>query len=168
MPYKKGFTLVEILVVIGIIAVLATIVTVAVQPALKKARDAKRKIDLAQIGRFMAGGGSCYQPSAGPGTYDLADLFTEIMAKFPQAAAFISQVPRDPRGGSNSQTFYIYTYSVNEAGQAGCILSANLENAAEPVTISGINQPTPGRGTGVLQAAAPGRNGSDKYFQVSN
>jgi hypothetical protein len=156
------------LTVMGIIAVVATIVAVAVQPALKKARDAKRKFELGQIGRFLAAGGNCYAPNAGPGSYDLAALFTEVTDKYPQAKAMISKVPRDPRGGSDSETFYVYDYAVTADDRPVCSLSANLENAAEPVTLTGIDQPTPGRGTGVFKAASPGRNGSDRFFQVSN
>ncbi|KKS65153.1 MAG: hypothetical protein UV40_C0024G0007 [Parcubacteria group bacterium GW2011_GWA1_42_7] len=46
---KKGFTLVELLVVISIIGLLASILLVAVNPARIKARDAKRIFDLKQI-----------------------------------------------------------------------------------------------------------------------
>ncbi len=44
MKYKKGFTLIEILVVIGIIAVLAAVVLIAINPSrqFKLARDTQR------------------------------------------------------------------------------------------------------------------------------
>ena len=164
MKNRKGFTLIEILTTVAIVAVLATVVMLVAGPARKKGRDAKRKFELAQIGRFMAGS-SCYRPDAGPGEYDLADLFIEITNKSPQIKAMISKVPRDPNGGTDSETFYIYKLS--DDGKK-CVLYANLENESEAVTIKNISEPTPGGGTGVLQSMTEGRNGSNKYFQVSN
>ena len=48
---KKGFTLLELLIVIGILAILATTVTVILNPAelLKQARDSQRLSDLRSI-----------------------------------------------------------------------------------------------------------------------
>jgi prepilin-type N-terminal cleavage/methylation domain-containing protein len=48
---RTGFTLVELLIVVGVIAVLATVVTVALNPAelLKRARDANRIQDMTTI-----------------------------------------------------------------------------------------------------------------------
>jgi len=43
---KKGFTLLEILVVIGIIAIIVAVVSVSYSTAQRKARDAKRQGDL--------------------------------------------------------------------------------------------------------------------------
>lgn len=48
---KKGFTLVELLIVIAIIGILVTIVVIAINPLqlLNNARDARRRSDLNQI-----------------------------------------------------------------------------------------------------------------------
>jgi len=46
---KKGFTLVELLVVIAIIAILSTLSVVALNSARTKARDARRLSDIKQI-----------------------------------------------------------------------------------------------------------------------
>lgn len=157
-----GFTLIELLVVIAIIAILGSILFVSLGGATKKARDVKRKADLSQIGRWLSAS-SCYLPSAGAGDYDILSLVEELKIKYPQLASYASQIPKDPKSGTASEAFY--RYAVTAAG-ANCALYANLEQDTEPVTLPNLTAPTPGGGTGVLQALASGWNGTNKYFQV--
>ncbi len=162
IKYKSGFSLIELLVSIAIIAVLATLAAVYLLPARTTARDAKRKIDIAQIGRFLASG--CYLPEAGAGDYDAADLLAELKVKYPDYAGYVSHPPYDPKLGSASQTYYHYAVTADNK----CVLYANLEKPDEPVTLPNITAPTPAGGTGVLATPTPGWNGTNKYFQYSN
>lgn len=161
---SSGFTLIELLVVIAVIGLLVTISVVSLGTVTKKSRDTKRKADLSQIGRFLSSS-SCFLPNAGMGEYDIADLFDELIIKYPQYSGFISHVPRDPKIGTESESYYHYL--VSEEGKK-CAIYANLENADEPVTIGSLSSPTPGGGTGVLQGSNVGWNNTNKYFQVSN
>ncbi|MFA5136909.1 MAG: prepilin-type N-terminal cleavage/methylation domain-containing protein [Patescibacteria group bacterium] len=50
---KKGFTLLEMLIVLGIIAVIITIASVSYSTAQKKSRDSRRKSDLKVVQNAM-------------------------------------------------------------------------------------------------------------------
>lgn len=158
---KNGFTLIELLVTVAIIGVLASILFVALGGGREKARDAKRKLEIAQFGRFLSLG--CYMPDGGGGEYDVAIIASELKIKYPQQAQFVANVPRDPKIGSESETFY--KYIVSSDGKH-CVLYTNLENENEQVTLTSISMATPGGGTGVFQAGSLGWNDTDKYFQV--
>ncbi len=159
-----GFSLLEIIVVTAIIGVIASIILVALSGVRAKGRDAKRKIEIAQIGRFMSGA-SCFMPQSGAGEYDLVPLASELAARYPQYAQYVSNVPRDPSVGTEIESYY--RYMVSEDGLK-CALWANLENADEPVTNFRISAPTAGGGTGVFEGGVEGWNGTTKYYQVSN
>jgi len=159
---QKGFSLIELLVVIAIIAILSTIAYMSLGNATVKSRDTKRKADISQVGR-MLGAIDCYVPAAGVGDYDLSDLAAELAIKYPQYSKYTSQLPRDPKSGSALASGY--RYGVAAGGH--CVVYANLENAAEPVTLSGLSAPAPGSGSGTLQAASAGANGTRIYYQVS-
>ena len=161
MKSNYGFTLVELLVVISIIAILAGIVFSAVGGTRVKALDARRKAEISQIGQFLKL--NCFVPDSGVGDYDLLPIIQEIKTKNPQYA---NQIPslKDPSSGTSVTSNY--RYIVSSGGQ--CALYANLQEESERVTLPSISTPTPGGGTGVFQAGSAGWNGSTKYFQVSS
>lgn len=160
---RKAFTLVELLVVVAIIAVLATVVIVALGPARTNARDTLRKAQLNEMGKFLLASGTCYAPQDGPGDYDLKTLYDQAVVSNPQIAQFLSAAPRDPKSGSATQSGFRYAY---DAG-GHCALYANLEKADAPVDLPALTAPTPGGGTGTLKASALGPNGTDRYYQIA-
>ncbi len=90
---KKGFTLVELLVVIAVIGVLAAVVLVAINPAKKlaQARDAQRKSGIQQISTAI----STYYTQKTSYSAALADLVTNGELK---------NLPKDPTGVDFSYT----------------------------------------------------------------
>ncbi len=91
---KKGFTLLEMLVVIGIIAILVGLGTTSYSTAQKKARDAKRKSDLKAIQnaleQYYSICGYQYPTPLG------SNSFTSINCPTPQAT-IMPTVPVDPK-----------------------------------------------------------------------
>jgi prepilin-type N-terminal cleavage/methylation domain-containing protein len=158
---KNAFTLIEILVVIAIVAILATIVGTSLFGVRDRARDAKRMNDLNQIGRFLTFG--CLMPDAGAGEYDLKLLLNEFRTKYPQYASQIPDI-KDPKTGTDPVSNYKYIIDASN----NCVLYANLEREDEKITLPGINVPTPHGGKGVFEGLSVGWNGSKKFFQISN
>lgn len=155
--------MIEVLVVISIVGILAAFVLASAFNVTGRARDARRKAEITQIGKFLIL--SCYLPDEyGEGKYDLISLVNKILIKYPQQSKFLSNIPKDPKTGTETESRYVYT--VTDDGKK-CALYANLENSSEAVTLS-ITVPTPGGGIGVLEANSSGWNGSPLYFQYSN
>jgi prepilin-type N-terminal cleavage/methylation domain-containing protein len=118
---KQGFTLIEILVVIAIIGILASVALVGLGPVQKKGRDARRISDLRQIQTalelYFTKNGS-YPPSG----------FSNMEEALTGGSIGIKSIPHDPKAGQD------YEYgSTNDNNSPSYTLGAHLEDENNPV-----------------------------------
>jgi prepilin-type N-terminal cleavage/methylation domain-containing protein len=121
----RGFTLIEILVVIAIIGLIAGTVTAALNSARAKGRDARRLRDIKQVAIALeqyadATGAYPVQTTATAGAA-AAVLGTALSSLSP---TYIDALPADPQSPT-----YKYYYVTSASGLSYCI-GIRLENAA--------------------------------------
>lgn len=130
---QKGFTLIEVLIVIAMIAVLSTIVLIGLGPSRKIGRDARRVADLRQV----QGGLELYFNKCRfyPGTTDCVGGFSAapsdwnaLKTVLTGSSIGVSQVPDDPNSSATNQTHYAYG-SLNGTSYT---LGATLEDTNSP------------------------------------
>jgi len=130
---NKGFTLIEILVVIGIIAILAAIVLIAINPARQFAqannsqRNANVNALLNAIGQYMADNKGDLPDVPDPGEVDEA-LCNDLVP------TYIPAIPTDPK--SNSDGASINTCADVDAGDVDYNTSVDADGR---VTVSAPN-----------------------------
>ena len=150
MTKEKGFTLVELLVVVTVTAVLSAIGLVAYGAVIKNGRDAKRQTDLLSVQSALE-------------QYFADNLFYPSAISFGSAFSsggktYLSKVPTDP---TNSAP-YVYCYKALKTGST-CddimVPSTNCDNATVDKCVTyclyaklenpptGVNNYTCGNGT---------------------
>lgn len=98
----SGFTFIELLVVVTIIAVLTGVAVASYQVTNQKARDARRKSDLEQIRAAL----ELCRSEAGAYPGSLRNASNQLACG--DGNIYLDPVPYDPRNG---QAGYTYTYS---------------------------------------------------------
>ena len=143
---KKGFTLVELLVVMAIIAILATVIIGGFRSSQMRGRDAQRKSDLKQVanaleifftdyGKYPPASGvaiaACsYNPGTGAGSACLWGSRTSTGTITDGKTTYMRTVPADPINSHN------YVYRVSST-QNMFQLFARLENPEDKNCIGG-------------------------------
>ena len=136
---SKGFTIVELLIVIVVIGILATLVIVTFTGIQQKARDSKRKTD---IGAVQAALESYYSSN---NTYPtLADL-NDSTWRTTNMKGFDPSALQDPKGnaqtlaGTASATQYGYVVSAGSISTpTTCVDTAGASNPCTNFKISAI------------------------------
>ena len=143
---KKGFTLIELVVVIAIVGMVSSIIIVGIQTAKEKGRDAQRVREMDQIrkalemhlvdfDRYPAGieGGKCIK--------DMADLKTAL-------SSYLATLPEEPL---LTQGRLCYTY-FSDADGSGFKIMSDLERSQNLEEGDG--------------GCYPGACGSDYYYEL--
>lgn len=144
---QSGFTIVELLIVIVIIGILATLVIVTFSGVQQKARDTERKTDInavqKQIEAFYANKG--YYPTVtdlNDATFRSSnDIKLDTKALADPSSATTTSLSNGVAGGSNSAKVYWYKAYSDSAKTTDCgttagtqcqgySIGANLENTA--------------------------------------
>jgi general secretion pathway protein G len=118
---QKGFTIVELLVVIVVIGILAAIVTVAYGGIQAKARDSRRLSDMQTIAselELYKAQNSMYTNSSnnGPGGWESSSISPSQFLQSLKLGGLVSSIPVDPVNTSSME----YRYYRYPAGSSGC------------------------------------------------
>jgi prepilin-type N-terminal cleavage/methylation domain-containing protein len=138
-----GFTLIEILIVVAIISILASIVLVGIGPTEQLGRDARRISDLHEVQTALElyyakcgyyPGGTVVSGSCPSGGYSSAGGYAGLIGVITGSGIGVNTMPNDPQ---KSKTYYYATQPLGES----YILAAILENQNGSV-FSGYKAPS--------------------------
>lgn len=125
--HKKGFTLIEVVVVAGIIAVLATVVLANMSEAKQKARDTQRVSDLQQVQTAVRVYRDLNSTSILP-SYPNGDEIGDGSGFDTDILPFITAPVVDPFNSGSSKYYYNSNYVCNGSSHA-VVVALTMEGA---------------------------------------
>jgi type II secretion system protein G len=143
---SRGFTLVELLVVIAIIGILSGLVIVNMSNAIKAAKDARMKGDLAQINKVfsMYNASNGYYPGTDGALCKLGDTTTVnadcIAINNILMPSYYSSIPRNP----NDDSYYTYQSSSGSDYTLSSVMSNSYAYVYSPSSGYVAKTPVPG------------------------
>ena len=148
--FQKGFTLVELLIVIAIIGVLAALLMANFIGVRQRARDAQRKSDLKQIQSAL----ELYRSDLA--AYPITNNFPACGSSLPTSGTtiYMQKVPCDPSSNYNGGN-YSYTSDGSTYSLAACAENSSDSQATALASIA----------SGVLETRTGCTSG---YFFVEN
>lgn len=179
---RRGFTLIELIVVVGVIAVLATIIIIAVNPArqIAQARNTQRKADVQTLhkalNQYAADNLGAYPSGivAGPKTIGTNVGTSYVNLASALVPTYLSAIPKDP-SGSDGDTRYavqainnklsVFATSPELNTSIASTTSANYAikfDGVNTISVSGVGTVSPG--TYSLWFKTPETSGSWDYW----
>ncbi len=140
----KGFSLIELLVAITVVAIISSVGFISFTSSQAKARDAKRKQDLRSLSvalNLYYAVNKKYPAVAGDGYYISTTNPSSWLPQLLGTNKFISSLPLDPLNTGdpklNDTTSFGYSYWSNPEGTCGSantyfLLETKLENGDDP------------------------------------
>ncbi len=154
---KKGFTLIELMIVVSIIAVLSLVGILAYNSALKNSRDAKRQADLKFIQSALEdyNADQSYYPPLTTTDCTWGDLiidYHQCALRNPPSTStkiYLNMVPIDPLATTGTSTYPQYYYvpssGCDDSHTSLCTsycLYAALEGSNRPLSDNGCSPPS--------------------------
>jgi general secretion pathway protein G len=139
---RQGFTLIEILIVVAIIAILASVVLIGLGPTQQQGRDARRLSDLREVQTGLElyyNEKGVYPDCTGNGATCWGTMSTALTTASPSIG--VTQVPNDPSSG---RSYYYNSFN----SDATYVIGATLENTSNPA-FQGYTAPSVGSPTGI-------------------
>lgn len=140
--YKRGFSLVELLVVATVMAVLSIVGVVSYTNLNKKSRDSKRNSDLEQLRSalemFRADKG--FYPEVNTSSFDSASSLDTGDANTGLVPTYLPAIPSDPK--TPTQDYYYYPTNASGGNYYGyCICGLRESQTGETSTCVGATLP---------------------------